>query len=72
MVGKEGLEPSMFRVSRVYSPLQSPLCTLAHMLNEIECLRCVASRPLLEWHQDHCDAQDFMGDVIELMLSHTS
>lgn len=32
MVGKEGLEPSMFLMSRIYSPLVSPLSTLAHIL----------------------------------------
>lgn len=30
VVGKEGLEPSMFLMSRIYSPLVSPLSALAH------------------------------------------
>ena len=32
MVGREGLEPSMFLMSRIYSPLVSPLTTPTHML----------------------------------------
>ena len=31
MVGQVGLEPTMFQKSRIYSPLQSPLCILTHM-----------------------------------------
>lgn len=31
MVGQVGLEPTMFQTSRIYSPLQSPLCILTHI-----------------------------------------
>ena len=31
MVGKVGLEPTVYLTSRIYSPLQSPLCILAHI-----------------------------------------
>ena len=31
MVGKVGLEPTVYLTSRIYSPLQSPLCLLAHI-----------------------------------------
>ena len=31
MVGQVGLEPTVFQKSRIYSPLQSPLCILTHM-----------------------------------------
>ena len=31
LVGEEGLEPSMFLMSRIYSPLVSPLSALAHI-----------------------------------------
>ena len=32
MVGQVGLEPTVFQKSRIYSPLQSPLCILTHMV----------------------------------------
>ena len=31
VVGQVGLEPTVFQKSRIYSPLQSPLCILTHM-----------------------------------------
>ena len=31
LVGREGLEPSMFLMSRIYSPLVSPLSTPTHI-----------------------------------------
>ncbi len=30
-MGKVGLEPTVYLTSRIYSPLQSPLCLLAQM-----------------------------------------
>ena len=32
VVGQVGVEPTVFLVSRVYSPLQSPLCILTHVV----------------------------------------
>ena len=31
-MGQVGLEPTVFQKSRIYSPLQSPLCILTHMV----------------------------------------
>ena len=31
LVGMVGVEPTMFHTSRIYSPLQSPLCTHPHI-----------------------------------------
>lgn len=30
-MGKAGIEPAVYLTSRIYSPLQSPLCVLAHI-----------------------------------------
>ena len=35
MVGRVGVEPTVYLTSRVYSPLQSPLCLPAHMVREM-------------------------------------
>ena len=34
LVGQVGLEPTLYPTSRIYSPLQSPLCTLTHMAED--------------------------------------
>ena len=32
LVGRVGVEPTVYPTSRVYSPLQSPLCTSTHII----------------------------------------